>query len=434
VRGAAEAESVTDAFGVCSQRGVGVDDAPWLTRCAARGDDERITLDQWREWAIRRSDGFLRRCHQLGASRADDCVGGERQRQLASRGCQHALVERQCDVTLMPDATQSFYESAADWHVDGNQLRHGAHAIAHYRAYAMTTPAQWVSGARPRTLPAAVVPVVVGVAVAVDVSRDGETAVATSIFVVNGLLALVVSLALQVAVNYANDYSDGVRGTDERRSGPLRLVASGAATASAVKRAAMSAFVAAGVAGLVLAARTSWWLIPLGLVCMIAGWTYTGGPRPYGYAGFGEVFVFVFFGLIATAGTTYVIVQQVSRLSVVSGGVAGFLATALLVVNNIRDITTDRESGKRTLAVRLGARRARLLYVLCYFCTSVAVVIAALDVPLALIGLVGLLAALPAIATVRSATSAGELIRALGMTARVQLVVGALYALGIIVR
>jgi len=201
-----------------------------------------------------------------------------------------------------------------------------------------------------------------------------------------------------------------------------------------VKRAAMSAFVAAGVAGLVLAARTSWWLIPLGLVCMIAGWTYTGGPRPYGYAGFGEVFVFVFFGLIATAGTTYVIVQQVSRLSVVSGGVAGFLATALLVVNNIRDITTDRESGKRTLAVRLGARRARLLYVLCYFCTSVAVVIAALDVPLALIGLVGLLAALPAIATVRSATSAGELIRALGMTARVQLVVGALYALGIIVR
>jgi len=298
----------------------------------------------------------------------------------------------------------------------------------------MTTLAQWVSGARPRTLPAAVVPVVIGVAVAVDASRNDLSEIAATTFMVNGLLALVVSLALQVAVNYANDYSDGVRGTDDRRSGPLRLVASGTASATAVKRAALLAFLMAAVAGLLLATRTTWWLIPLGLVCMIAGWTYTGGPRPYGYAGLGELFVFAFFGLIATAGTTYVIVEVVPRLSVVSGCVAGFLATALLVVNNIRDITTDRESGKRTLAVRLGDRRARFAYALCYVGAALTIIVAAFDAPMALIGLVGLLAALPAIATVRSATASGELIRALGMTARVQLVVGALYALGIIIR
>jgi 1,4-dihydroxy-2-naphthoate octaprenyltransferase len=167
---------------------------------------------------------------------------------------------------------------------------------------------------------------------------------------------------------------------------------------------------------------------------MVAGWTYTGGPRPYGYAGFGEVFVFIFFGLVATVGTAYVCIERVTRLGVVSGVLAGFLATALLVVNNIRDIDTDRVSGKHTLAVRLGDSRARGLYVACFAGAGLAMVAAAFDEPLALVGLVGLLVAAPAVSTVRRATSAAELIAALGMTTRVQLVVGALFALGLVIR
>lgn len=253
-------------------------------------------------------------------------------------------------------------------------------------------------------------------------------------FAVNSLLALIVSLALQVAVNYANDYSDGVRGTDAQRRGPQRLVASGAASARAVKRAAFMAFAVSGVVGLALASRTTWLLVALGAVCMVAGWTYTGGPRPYGYAGFGELFVFVFFGLVATVGTAYVGMERVTRLSVMSGALAGFLAVALLVVNNIRDIDTDRASGKRTLAVRLGESRARGLYVGCFVGAGLAIVAAAFDEPLTLIGLVGLLVAAPAVSTVRRATESTELSAALGMTARVQLVVGALFAVGLVIR
>jgi len=253
-------------------------------------------------------------------------------------------------------------------------------------------------------------------------------------FAVNSLLALIVSLALQVAVNYANDYSDGVRGTDAQRRGPQRLVASGAASARAVKRAAFMAFAVSGGVGLALASRTTWLLVALGAVCMVAGWTYTGGPRPYGYAGFGELFVFVFFGLVATVGTAYVGMERVTRLSVMSGALAGFLAVALLVVNNIRDIDTDRASGKRTLAVRLGESRARGLYVGCFVGAGLAIVAAAFDEPLTLIGLVGLLVAAPAVSTVRRTTESTELIAALGMTARVQLVVGTLFALGLVIR
>jgi 1,4-dihydroxy-2-naphthoate octaprenyltransferase len=285
----------------------------------------------------------------------------------------------------------------------------------------------WVMGARPRTLPAAVVPVLIGAAVA---SRSDPS---VAVLAVNGALALVVSLALQVAVNYANDYSDGVRGTDAQRRGPQRLVASGAATASAVKRAAFVAFGVAGGAGSLLAARTTWWLLAVGAVSMVAGWTYTGGPRPYGYAGFGEVFVFVFFGLVATAGTAFVITREITRLSAVSGALAGFLATALLVVNNIRDIEGDRAASKRTLAVRVGDAGARRLYVACYAGSAASIVAAALDEPLALVGLVGLLVAAPAISTVRRATTTAELVAALGMTARVQLVVGVSYSLGLVI-
>lgn len=290
----------------------------------------------------------------------------------------------------------------------------------------MTSVAQWVSGARPRTLSAAVVPVAIGACVASrSVDVDAEFASRTA-------AALIVSIALQIAVNFANDYSDGIRGTDARRSGPMRLVGSGVASAAAVKNAAFLSFGVAAVAGLFLASQTTWWLIAVGLASIVAAWTYTGGPRPYGYAGLGEVFVFVFFGLLATAGTFYVTTEDVSLLAVVSGAVSGFLSVALLVVNNIRDIENDRLSGKMTLAVRLGNARSRTLYSGCYVAAGTMMLLAAREVPLALLGLVGLLAALPAMSTVRAASSPRDLVSALGMTSRVQLVVGLLYSTGIL--
>jgi len=294
----------------------------------------------------------------------------------------------------------------------------------------VTSANKWWLGARPRTLPAAVVPVVIGVAVAYDESMSFVAAE----WLPRALLALVVSLALQVGVNYANDYSDGVRGTDDDRAGPMRLVASRQATPRAVKAAAFAAFGVACVAGLVLAALTTWWLVALGVVCVVAAWTYTGGPRPYGYAGLGEVFVFVFFGLIATAGTTYVIVESVSVLAVLSGVLAGLLAVALLMVNNIRDIDGDSRSGKRTLAVRLGSARSKNFFALVYVAAFGVVIAASTQSLGALLGLAGLLAALPAISTVREATTAPRLIAALGMTARTQLVVGMCYALGLVIQ
>lgn len=290
----------------------------------------------------------------------------------------------------------------------------------------MTSVAQWVSGARPRTLSAAVVPVAIGACVA---SRSVDVDVT---FASRTVAALLVSLALQIAVNFANDYSDGIRGTDATRSGPMRLVGSGVASAAAVKNAAFLSFGVAAVAGLFLASQTTWWLIAVGLASIVAAWTYTGGPRPYGYAGLGEVFVFVFFGLLATAGSFYVTTEDVSLLAVVSGAVSGFLSVALLVVNNIRDIENDRLSGKMTLAVRLGNSRSRTLYSGCYVAAGAMILLAAREVPLALLGLVGLLAALPAVSTVRAASSPRDLVSALGMTSRVQLVVGLLYSTGIL--
>ncbi len=191
------------------------------------------------------------------------------------------------------------------------------------------------------------------------------------------LLALVVSLALQVAVNYANDYSDGIRGTDDVRVGPMRLVASRAATPGAVKRAAFLAFGVAGVAGLALAATTAWWLVAVGAVCVVAAWYYTGGSTPYGYLGLGEVMVFVFFGLVACVGTTFVQTQAWSSAALAAGVGIGALACAILVVNNLRDIPTDREVGKMTLAVRLGDRRTRALYAALVAVAAVAVVVVA---------------------------------------------------------
>lgn len=292
----------------------------------------------------------------------------------------------------------------------------------------MANLSQWVSGARPRTLPAAVVPVMLGAAAADPRRFDVAT------LVINGSLALTVSLALQVGVNYANDYSDGVRGTDKKRSGPRRMVGSGLVQPAAVKHAALLSFLVAAVAGLVLAMATSWWLIVVGLLSIAAAWTYTGGPKPYGYAGWGELFVFVFFGLVATVGTTYVLTQQITQSAILAGSTAGFLAVALLIVNNLRDLDTDSVCRKMTLAVRLGAERTRRLYIGCYVATAVCIMLSMrLEIGAAL-GLVGLLAALPAVTTVRTAQTPVELISALGMTARVQLVVGALYSVGLVIQ
>ena len=246
-----------------------------------------------------------------------------------------------------------------------------------------------------------------------------------------GGLALVVSLALQVGVNYANDYSDGVRGTDEVRVGPTRLVASGLAAAGAVKKAAFLAFGVAAVAGLVLAVATSWWLLAVGAAAILAGWFYTGGPKPYGYLGLGEVFVFVFFGLVATAGTTFVVAERVTGVAWLAGCMAGCLACALLVVNNLRDIPTDREVGKRTLAVRLGDRRTRSFYVVLLAAAfALVVAVAVVDRPMAALGLVGVVVAAPAVGAIRKGAAGRDLIPVLGATGKVQLVTGLLAALG----
>ncbi len=228
----------------------------------------------------------------------------------------------------------------------------------------MAIPAHWLAGARPRTLPAALAPVLVG---------TGVAAYAGGAVWWKALLALVVSVALQVGVNYANDYSDGIRGTDDDRVGPLRLTASGLATPSAVKTAAFAAFGVAGAAGLILAATTAWWLVAIGAASVLAAWFYTGGSKPYGYLGLGEVMVFVFFGLVAVVGTTFVQTQS-WEWAALSGGVGiGSLACAILVANNLRDIPTDTIAGKRTLAVRLGARGTRRLYGLLMVAATAAV-------------------------------------------------------------
>jgi 1,4-dihydroxy-2-naphthoate octaprenyltransferase len=284
----------------------------------------------------------------------------------------------------------------------------------------------WLAGARPRTLPAAVVPVLVGTACAAG---------RTDIVAWRAVAAGVVALALQVGTNYANDYSDGVRGTDrdDRRVGPLRLVGSGIRAPGAVKRAALASFLVAGVAGLGLAIAVGWELLVVGALAIAAGWFYTGGPHPYGYLGLGELFVFVFFGIVATAGSAYVQEEAVSGLAVAASVPVGLLATALLVVNNLRDIPGDTASGKRTLAVRLGDRRTRWLYVglLVGAVVMVPVVAAVGGRPGAALALGAVpLARRPVIAVLGGARG-GELVPVLGETGRVQLVFGALLALGL---
>jgi 1,4-dihydroxy-2-naphthoate octaprenyltransferase len=291
----------------------------------------------------------------------------------------------------------------------------------------------WIAGARPRTLPAAVVPVLVGTAAAAGI--DGDTNSLKGLIIWRFAAALVVSLALQIGVNYANDYSDGVRGTDDDRVGPMRLVASGAKPAAAVRRAAFLAFGVAAVAGLALAAATSWWLIVVGLASIAAAWFYTGGPRPYGYAGFGELFVFVFFGVVATTGSAFVQIVRITPLTLAVSVPVGMLAVALLVVNNLRDIPGDTVSGKRTLAVRLGDKRTRVLYTALMFLPFVVTpVIAGLSGrPLAAASLFVVVFVNKPVLQVLQGAEGAALVPVLGATGRVQLLYGVVFSAGLFI-
>lgn len=299
----------------------------------------------------------------------------------------------------------------------------------------MATVKQWLGGARPRTLPAAVVPIAVGVGVA---AFEGSPLSPVS-FAIRAVLALIVSLALQVGVNYANDYSDGVRGTDDVRVGPIRLVGQRLAHPRAVKLAAWTAFGVAGVAGLALVVATAaWWLLIIGAIAVAAAWGYTGGPRPYGYAGLGEVVVFVFFGVVAVTGTTFVCGGGLSWLALAESVPVGLLACALLIVNNLRDIPTDVAAGKRTLAVRLGDARTRRLYRTALLVSfGVIVVIGAVGLWRSGVAPIGAWLTLLSAPLVRrplglvmSGAAGQRLVTALAETGRLQLVFGLLLAIG----
>ena len=283
---------------------------------------------------------------------------------------------------------------------------------------------KWVVGSRPRTLPAAFVPVAVGAACATSVVSPQWWRAG---------LALIVSVALQIGVNYANDYSDGIKGTDNDRVGPLRLVGSGSASASAVKRAAFLCFGVAAVAGLVLALATTLWLIAIGLAAIVAAWTYTGGPRPYGYAGLGEVFVFLFFGVVATLGTEFVVAEKMSVTGLVASVAVGSVACALLVINNLRDIPGDTVAGKRTLAVKLGDLSTRKFFAALVAFAFVAVVATSFTAgPFAMLGLVGVISLRPAIEAVSRGTKGRDLIAVLAVVGKGQLILGVTYTAGLV--
>jgi 1,4-dihydroxy-2-naphthoate polyprenyltransferase len=281
-----------------------------------------------------------------------------------------------------------------------------------------------MAGTRPRTLPAAVVPVLIGSGVAAGYGT----------FVWwRGALALLVALALQIGVNFANDYSDGVRGTDAagRRAGPMRLVGSGAASPRAVKYAAFLCFFAACCLGLALAAVTSWWIVAAGALCVLAAWFYTGGSHPYGYRGLGEVSVFVFFGVAAVAGTAYVQMGRLSWLGLAASVPAGLLSCALLMVNNLRDINSDASSGKRTLAVRLGDPRARATYLVFLLLPFALAAALAAWRPFALLVLLAVPLSVAPVRAVRRGVSGPGLIATLGQTGRLQLAFGLAFTIGL---
>ncbi len=283
----------------------------------------------------------------------------------------------------------------------------------------------WIQGARPKTLPAAIVPVMVGTAAAVG---EGETIILWRV-----LAAGIVALALQIATNYVNDYADGERGTDDNRVGPVRLVAAGLATPGQVKKAALAAFGIAGLAGLALSLAVGPELLLVGAVSMLAGWGYTGGPKPYGYMGLGEIFVFVFFGVVATVGSTYVQLSRITPLSLICSVAVGFLAVSLLVINNLRDRPLDAEAGKNTLAVRLGDLKSRQFYVALILGTAACIIGAAVLRWPAVLGLVGLVAAQRPTRDVLDGLLGEDLIPVLSDTGRAQLLTGITLSIGLVI-
>jgi len=291
----------------------------------------------------------------------------------------------------------------------------------------MATAAQWLAGARPRTLPAAIAPVAVGTGLAASLSAAMPT---------RALLCLVVAVALQVGVNYANDYSDGIRGTDRTRVGPVRLVGQGLAGPAAVRRAAWLSFAVAAGAGLLLVALVGEpWLLIVGAGCIAAAWFYTGGKHPYGYLGLGEVFVFIFFGLVPVVGTCYVQAHQVPITAVFLGAAIGAIACAVLVANNLRDIPTDTQTGKRTLAVRLGDRSTRMLYLALFIGSAVAVALTAvMSSAVVALALIAYAIAIRPVRAVLTGAQGPALIRVLKDTGVVLLVVGLSLAVLLAVR
>ena len=281
----------------------------------------------------------------------------------------------------------------------------------------------WITGARVRTLPLAVAPVILGSAVASTIDRFD---------LVLALLALFVALLLQIGVNYANDYSDGIKGTDAIRKGPMRITASGLARPEAVKRAAFISFSLAMACGLAIVILTQqWWLVAIGLICVVAAWFYTGGKQPYGYHGLGELAVFVFFGLIATVGTNYIQTLIFDPLAILLGGTFGLYASAVLMVNNIRDIETDAKAEKRTLAVIVGPKVSRALFLLMIWIPVGINFLLIFIYPATILGMLNLLLLLPITLIILESRNTGELITALKLTSLAGLGFGALVGAGI---
>jgi 1,4-dihydroxy-2-naphthoate polyprenyltransferase len=268
---------------------------------------------------------------------------------------------------------------------------------------------KWIMGTRPKTLPAAISPVLAG------------TALATEINWLNAALALTVSLSLQIAVNYANDYSDGIRGTDKNRVGPTRLVGSELASAKSVKIAALICLAIAAVAGLILALQTTLWLIPIGALSILAAWGYTGGAKPYGYFGFGELSVFVFFGVVATVGSNYVQSGEINSQAVLLSIPIGALACAILVMNNLRDLPLDKLANKKTMAVRIGDKKTRYFYVGLLITAQIICVYAYTFNSFALLTLIWLPLTISNIRRVMQGLTGLDLIPMLVRTARLQL-------------
>ena len=289
----------------------------------------------------------------------------------------------------------------------------------------MATLNQWIAGARPRTLPAAIAPVVVGTAAAAPLDKANLGL---------GLLALLVSVGLQVGVNYANDYSDGIRGTDGERVGPVRLVGQHLADPQNVKLMAFAFFGFAALVGLALVALSeAWVMIPLGALAVLAAWKYTGGDNPYGYRGLGEVYVFLFFGLMATLGTLYTQAKELTWVGVAGAVGVGAIASAILVVNNLRDIPTDRESGKLTLAVRLGDRGTRWFYAALVVVAVAMVVVVAIRYAVALVALLSLGLLWKPLLVLRRGATGRDLVPVLAATGLFEVAYAALLAIGIAV-